>query len=112
MTYTESPVPKNVAGRISFVLGVATVALGLVFTVVQATVIAARNVELLGALSAVHIGIVALIAIGAVVTGIIGLTRAGLPRAMAAAGTALGASALVGVFSSLLTPLLLGILDR
>lgn len=103
MTYEPAPV-TNPLGRISFFLGVAIVALGLAFTLTQTALLASSSgVPALGALSLAH-GVLSLaLAITAVVTGTLGLIRPGLPRGFAAAGTALGASTLVGLLSTLLT---------
>ena len=103
MTYEPAPV-TNPLGRISFFLGITIVALGLVFTITQAVLVASSSgAPALGALTLAHAVLSLALAITAVVTGTLGLIRPGLPRGLAAAGTALGASTLVGLLSTLLT---------
>ena len=108
MTYETAPAaPTNPLGRVAFILGLVIVVLGVVFSVLQAMLIATRNLELIGFLSSANALIVALLAVATVIIGIVALTRPGLPRGFAAAGTALGASALVSVILGTLTALLI-----
>ncbi|TDE98717.1 hypothetical protein EXU48_00425 [Occultella glacieicola] len=92
----------NPPGRISLILGVVAVVLSVVGTIVQAVLIrqgwSPGTVGLGGGVPSLVGGAAA---IGAVVTGIIGLRNPG-PKGAAGAGTGIGASYLVGTLSTTL----------
>jgi hypothetical protein len=91
---------RNPLGLASLLVGAAISLLGLLFLVIQAAVITTADPQALGAVSAVNGVLSALLAIAAIVLGIVAITRRGLSKTFAAAGIALGAAALVSVFGS------------
>ncbi|MGV8885447.1 MAG: hypothetical protein ACOH1T_07650 [Microbacteriaceae bacterium] len=102
----------NPLGKISFFLGVSIVVFEVVFSVVRTSIIATENFSLVGAIGLVQSIVVGVLAVAAVITGLIALTRVGLPRGFAAAGTALGGMALINVATGLLNSALLQTLSR
>jgi hypothetical protein len=108
---TPAPVPLappvNRIGRASLIVGIVLGVLQLGATVVGylTPLIAYRTAAGIAAVAALNAGIgIVLILIGAVaaILGFIGLSRPGLPRGAAAAGAALGLSAVVHIVFSML----------
>ena len=94
--------PRNRAGRTSLGLGIVVVAVNVgQQVVVQLAPFIQSNADLSAAqlgLVFAPFGVVAgVFALAALITGIVGLTRAGLPKGAAAAGTAIGASTLLAL---------------
>ncbi|MCS5715511.1 hypothetical protein NVV95_13250 [Herbiconiux sp. CPCC 205716] len=101
---------RNPLGLASLLVGAVIPILGLVHLVVQAAVISTGEPSVLGAVSAVNGVISGLLAIAAIVLGIVAVSRRGLSKTFAAAGIALGAAALVSVIGSLSYGLLIQVM--
>jgi hypothetical protein len=91
---------RNPLGLASLLVGAAISLLGLLFLVIQAGLITTADPQSIGAVSAVNGALSGLLAIVAIVLGVIAITRPGLSKTFAAAGIALGAAALVSVIGS------------
>lgn len=96
----------NGLGRASLTLGLATVALQGGLTLMTVWLFASDRYSVYEVLQRGVAILGAGLAISAVVTGIVGLRRPGLPRGSAAAGLALGGSWILTVTASLLSTLL------
>ena len=113
-------VPRNPFAVPSLVLGIVAEALGAAFSLGSTAVIASRTLQttvttaqLLGVLSLVENIVAGLVGLSALVVGLIALFPRTRPRrAVAAAGTAIGAVIVFGVLVSLLSTLLLASIAR
>ncbi|WP_368497421.1 hypothetical protein [Herbiconiux sp. A18JL235] len=93
---------RNRLGLVALILGAIPSVLGLIFLLAQAAMIAGGDPYSVGTLSGVAMVLNGLLGLAALIVGLIALTRRGLGKALAAAGTALGAATLVGVLGNLL----------
>lgn len=93
---------RNRLGLVALILGAIPSVLGLIFLLAQAAMIAGGDPYAIGTLSGVATVLNGLLGLAALIVGLIALTRRGLGKALAAAGTALGAATLVGVLGNLL----------
>lgn len=93
---------RSPLGLVSFIAGAVNVLLGTVLSfAVSATIIAAAgDYTAVGMLQLGQTVVSVLLALVAVVTGVIALLRRGAPKGFAAAGTALGGASLFGVLAS------------
>ena len=107
MTYAPAVQPRNRLALVSFVLGVVSVGLALVFVFIQSSFLANGDVQSIGLLSAARGAISATIGAGALVTGGIALVGPRPRKPLAAAGMAPGATEVFGVLVGLLQSLLL-----
>lgn len=100
--YTAAPPNRSPLGLVSFIAGVVNVLLGSVLSfAVSATIIsAAGDYTAVGVLQVAHSAVSVLLALVAIVTGVIVLLKRGAPKGFAAAGTALGAAELFGLLVS------------
>ncbi len=93
---------RNPLGLVALIVGAIPSVLGLIFLFAQAALIANGDPYSIGTLSAVASVLNGLLGVAALIIGLIALTRRGQGKALAAAGTALGAAAVVGVLGNLL----------
>ncbi|MFB2554472.1 hypothetical protein [Herbiconiux liangxiaofengii] len=101
---------RNPLGLASLIAGAAVPLIGLIFLVIQAAAVGAGFPAMIGGLSTVQGVLAGLLGLAAVVLGIVAVTRPGLSKTLAAAGIALGASALVSVIGSMLYGVLIQLL--
>ncbi len=104
---TSSP-KKNPIGVAGFVVG-AVIPLFQLITVVATTQLSTDVVSVFAVVGVVKGVVAGVLGVAAVTLGVIGLVLRDRPRGFAAAGTALGASALLGVFGSLLAAALFSV---
>lgn len=93
---------RNPMGLASLIVGAVPSVLGIVFLIAQAAVFRSGETEALGAISGLNSVLSAILALAAIVLGIVAVTRRGLSKTLAAAGIALGAATLVSVLSGLI----------
>ncbi|WP_154791996.1 hypothetical protein [Occultella kanbiaonis] len=92
----------NPQGRISLILGVVAVAVSIVSSIIQATLLRQGwGPATYGLVSGIASLVGVAVAVGAVIVGVIGLRSPG-PKGAAGAGTGIGASYLVGILSTTL----------
>jgi hypothetical protein len=96
-----SPTMKSPIGVAAFIVG-AVIPLFDFITTIAMTQLGTDVISVYAVVGAVRGVVAALLGITAVVLGIVGLVLPGRPRGFAAAGTAFGASAILGVVSTLL----------
>ena len=97
--YAAAPPPPasrttNVPGVISVILGGVLLVTATVSLFTQFAIMTSGQYELIGVVSSVMGIIQSLLAIGAIATGIIGLTRKGRPKALAGIGLGIGVAVL------------------
>ncbi|GAA2248042.1 hypothetical protein N1031_17940 [Herbiconiux moechotypicola] len=100
----------NPLGFVSLVMGTVPSLLGIVFLLVQAALLGVGDPATIGSVSTANTVLSGLFGIAAVVLAIVALTRRGASKVLAAAGLALGAATLVGVFGNLLYVVVIGAL--
>ena len=92
----------NPLGFASMVVGAIVPLLGVLFLLIQAAAIRSAEPSALGAISSVGNVLGGLLGVAALVLGLVALTRRGASKTFAAAGVALGASAVVSVIGAFL----------
>ncbi|WP_460782954.1 hypothetical protein [Microbacterium tumbae] len=96
--------PGNPPGRIGFIIGLAGLVVGLLFSIVSQVTLYSGAYESVGIISGIGGILTLLTAIAALVLGIIGLRRRGAPLAQAGIATGLGIAGVAsGVFSFLIS---------
>lgn len=106
---TDRDTNKNTFGLVSLIAGTVVPVLGLISTLTSAALFRSRVYDVTGIVSGVSSVLSALLGIAALIFGVLGLMRRNSPKAAAGAGTALGASALLGVIGTVIYVALLGI---
>ncbi|MCS5734242.1 YML083C domain-containing protein [Herbiconiux daphne] len=101
---------RNTLGLASLIVGAIGPVLGLLFLLIQAALIGSGETQAIGAAGAVNGVLSGLVAAAALVLGLIALSRRGASKTLAAAGIALGAAGLVGVFGAVLYGLVVNLL--
>ncbi|WP_022901155.1 hypothetical protein [Humibacter albus] len=111
MSYYPAPTPPasaarpapagNLLGVVSFVFALATVAFDILRAFGLTFLVRVTPAGLYTVVSWTGTALVAMLALGALIIGILALLRKGAPKGFAAAGTALGAQALLAVLVGL-----------
>lgn len=92
----------NPLGLASLVVGAIGPLLGALFLIIQAVSLGSGGTDVFQLIGTTGNVLSGLVAVGALVLGLVAITRPGRSKTLAAAGIALGASGLVGVLSVLL----------
>jgi hypothetical protein len=90
---------RNIPGLVAFIAGMVLLGVQLVWSVVQALVIRGGSYEIIQVLNGVAGVVNGLLALVAVVFGLIAVLQRGRPKALGGIGLGLGLGALVGVLS-------------
>lgn len=100
--------PRNPLGLIAFVLGLATILVGLMQTVAQTFLLVSSDYTAIGAWNMLFLVLNSLLAIAIVIIAIVGLLQRDRPKVLAGIGLGIGISTLAGILiSGLLAPALL-----
>jgi hypothetical protein len=99
---TPGPVRRNPMGHVALAIGVVASLISVVIALSQAALVRQADITLINIVSALQTGVNGLLGAGTLLVGIIALLIPGSNRVLAAAGTALGASLLLGVITTLL----------
>ncbi|WP_440710268.1 hypothetical protein [Herbiconiux sp. YIM B11900] len=104
--YAAAPPPTRLApnplGLASLVVGAIGPLLGALFLIIQAVSLGSGGTDAFQVIGSIGNVLSGLVAVAALVLGLVAITRRGRSKTLAAAGIALGASGLVGVLSVLL----------
>ena len=100
--------PRNPLGLIAFILGLATILVGLMQTIAQTFLLVSSDYTAIGAWNMLFLVLNSLLAIAIVIIAIVGLLQRDRPRVLAGIGLGIGISTLAGILiSGLLAPALL-----